>query len=187
MSGAIAAAIEADERRAAHDSYRATGESKRRPLGSFMTKAEKREAREAHAARIRAAVDELREAAGFAAWVEALALNPQLTPLNAALVALQSPGEIVATAAQWRRQGYRVTKGARAAGRITGRNFWPTAYFTAEQADAGDLEGFEPDLPPLEHVEAARRVLCQVLDAGVKGSEAVAAISGDVGRPDETA
>lgn len=178
---AAGAAIQADERRARRDAYREAGGSKRRPLKSFTTADERRELRLAHAARIRAAVEELREPAGFAAWVEAVALNPQLTPLNAALVALQSPGEIVGTAAQWKRQGGRISKGTRAAGRITGRNFWPTAYFTAAQAGAADLDDFEPDLPPAEHVEAARRVLLQLLDAGVKGAEAVAAIAPEIG------
>lgn len=167
--------LEAHERRGARDSYQRTGGSKRRPLKSFRTDAEKQEAREAHAARIAAAVAELEAEAGFEAWVEAMALNPHLTPLNAALVALQSPGEIVGTAASWRRDGYRVRKGERAAGRITGRGFWPLAYFTAEQASATDLLDFEPALP---QIAGAREELVARLGSGERSKvtlEAVAA------------
>lgn len=170
----IAQLQEAQERREARDSYRATGGSKRRPLKSFLTEREKQEAREAHAARIAAAVAELEAAAGFEAWAEAMVLNPHLTPMNAALVALQTPGEIVGTAASWRRQGYRVRKGERAAGRITGRGFWPLAYFTAEQASAGDLLDFEPPLP---EVTGAREELVARLKAGEKSRAALEAVA----------
>lgn len=176
----IHAAIEADERRAARDAYRAAGGSKRRPLKSFRTDAEKRHEREAHAARLRLACDELTTPDGFAAWLEAMALNPDLTPLNAALVALQSPGEIVGTAAAWKRQGYRVRKGERAAGRITGRGFWPLAYFTAEQAGATDLLDYAPPLPDESTVSAGLNRLAQRLADGDKPTDAVRAIADDV-------
>lgn len=169
--------LEADERRAARDSYRAAGGSKRRALKSFRTQREKREARLEHVALIRAAIDELRAPDGFARWIETLELNPQLTPLNAALVAMQSPGQIVSTCAQWRRQGYRVRKGAVAAGRITGKGFWPLAYFTADQASAGDLDGFEVELPDDEKLELLRAELVGRLDRGQKGAEAVAEVA----------
>lgn len=168
MSAAAVAVLEKHERIEARDSYRAAGGSKRRPLKSFLTQAEKREAREAHAARIHAAVDELRDRLGFEAWVEALELNPHISPMNAALVALQSPGEIVGTSASWRKQGYKVRKGERLAGRITGRNFWPTAYFTAAQALATDLEGFEPTGLDAVELDILHAELLRCLDAGEK-------------------
>lgn len=177
MNAAVAAAIEQDERRLRRDSYREAGGSKRRPLKSFMTAREKREARDHHAALIHAAVDELREPVGFERWIEARALNPQLTPMNAALVALQSPGEIVGTLAQWKGQGYRVRKGERAAGRITARGFWPLAYFTAEQVNAGDLEGFEPELPDAAEVERQHAELIHRLDSGERPRLALEAIA----------
>jgi hypothetical protein len=169
--------LEADERRAARDSYRAAGGSKRRPLKSFRTQREKRELREEHAALIREAVDALREPAEFERWIEALELNPHLTPLNAALVAMQTPGEIVSTCAQWRRQGYRVRKGETAAGRITGKGFWPLTYFTAEQANAGDLDGFEVELPDDGLLTLLRAELVARLDRGDKGAVAVAEVA----------
>lgn len=184
MNAAAEQALQDDERRAARESYQRTGGSKRRPLKSFLTAKEKRELRDDHAARIHAAVAELAEPGGFDAWLEALELNPHLSPMNAALVALQTPGEIVGTSASWRRQGYKVRKGERAAGRITAPGFWPLAYFTAPQAAAGDLEGFEPTLPPCERVEAFRSELSALLAAGEKprlALETVAkAVRGDV-------
>lgn len=155
--------LEEAERRERRDSWRNTGGSKRRPLKSFMTKGEKRAARDQHAERIRLAVEELAEPAGFEAWLEALDLNPHLSAMNAALVALQTPGEVVATSAGWRRQGAQVRKGERAAGRITAPGFWPLAYFTAEQAGCLDLLDFEPPAPPLEVVAALREDLAERL------------------------
>lgn len=174
---AVAVAIEADERRARRDTYREAGGSKRRPLHSFMTEREKREARDAHAARLRLAVEQLDSEAGFSAWIEAMHLNPHLTPMNAALVALQSPGEILDTAAGWRKQGYRIRKGERSAGRITGRGFWPLAYFTAEQANAGDLALFEPDLPKPSKLSSWRSDLSRRLARGERARLALTAVA----------
>lgn len=176
-TAAITLAIESDERRARRDSYRNAGGSKRRPLKSFMTAKEKREARDAHAALLKLAVDELREPTGFERWLETLELNPSLTPMNAALVALQTPGEIVGTLAQWRRQGYNVRKGEHAAGRITARGFWPLAYFTAEQVNAGDLIGFEPELPDAAEADGLRCELIGRLDAGERSRLALEAVA----------
>jgi hypothetical protein len=173
----IEQAIEADERRAARDSYRAAGGSKRRPLKSFMTQAEKKAAREEHAALIRTAVDELRDPVGFERWIETLELNPHLTPMNAALVAMQTPGQIVSTCAQWKRQGYRVRKGEQTAGRITGKGFWPFAYFTAEQASAGDLDGFEVELPDPRLLAVLQAELVAQLDGGTKARDALVGIA----------
>lgn len=170
MNPAVAA-IEADERRVARDSYVDAGGSRRRPLRSFMTAREKREARDAHAALIHLAVAELRDPVGFERWVETLELNPQLTPMNGALVALQTPGEIVGTAAQWSKQGYRITKGERAAGRLTARGFWPLAYFTADQANAGDLADFDPSMPGPRELAELHGELVARLDRG--GAERV--------------
>jgi hypothetical protein len=175
-----AAILEADERRAARDSYVRTGGSQRRPLKSFMTAAEKKDARQEHAARIHAAVAELAEPGGFTAWLEALDLNPHLSPMNCALVAYQSPGEIVNSSAGWKRQGYRVRKGERCAGRITAPGFWPLAYFVASQALASDLEGFFPTIPPIERRESLRSALMDALAEGTKPRLALEAIAAEV-------
>lgn len=159
MSATITAALEADERRARRDSYREHGGSHKRPLRSFMTAAEKRSLRDDHAARIHLAVEALADAAGFEAWLHALDLNPELSAMNAALVALQTPGEVVASNAGWKRQGYRVRKGEVGAGRITAPGFWPLPYFTAEQANAGDLLLFDPPAPDPAMVERLREAL----------------------------
>lgn len=151
--------IEADERRHARDSYREGGGSARRPLKSFMTAAEKRQARDDHAARIHLAVDELTEPAGFERWTESLTLNPHLSAMNAALVALQTPGGIGGSSAYWHKQGYSIGKGERSAGRITAPGFWPLPYFTAEQARAGDLLEFEPPTMPSWILDAAYSTL----------------------------
>lgn len=180
MNALAEKALQDDERRHARDSYRENGGSKRRPLKSFMTAAEKRAARDEHAARIHTAVAELADPGGFEAWLEALELNPHLSPMNAALVALQTPGEIVGTSASWRRQGYRVRKGERLAGRITAPGFWPLPYFTAPQASAGDLEGFEPTLPAPERVQALRDTLSALLAAGEKPRIALETVAGQV-------
>ena len=172
----VETAIEEDERRARRDAYRAGGGSKRRPLKSFYTDAEKREMREAHAELLR----EAQEAAcgdGLAAYVESVQLNPHLTPLTAALAALQTPGRIVDTAQGWSRQGYRVRKGEAAAGRLTGRGFWPRAYFSAEQANAGDLAGVEVPEPPASTLAALGEALRARLAEGAKPKEALAELA----------
>lgn len=179
MNVAAEKALEDDERRHARDSYRECGGSKRRPLKSFMTAKEKREARDAHAARIHAAVAELVEPRGFEAWLEALELNPHLSPMNAALVALQTPGEIVGTSAYWRRNGYKVRKGERSAGRVTAPGFWPLAYFTAEQAAATDLLEFCPPTVDAGDAERLRERLQLLLAAGERARIALEVVAGE--------
>lgn len=142
-----------------------------------MTEREKREARDRHAELIHRAVDELHGLDGFRRWVEAAALNPQLTPLNAALVALQSPGEVVATLPQWAKQGARVPKGTHGTGKLTGRGFWPLTYFTAAQAGALELEDFDPELPGDDVLEPLRRRLVIALNSGQKARLALEEIS----------
>lgn len=107
--------------------------------------------------------------------------------MNAALVALQSPGEIVGTAASWRKQGYKVRKGERCAGRITGGQFRPLAYFTAPQAQATDLEGFEPELPDAVTLERLSESLSARLAAGEKPVPALWAVAIEAGfrEPDD--
>lgn len=147
------------ERRDARDAWRAAGGSQRRPMRSFMTDAEKRERRQEHAERIRAALSAVETTDGFAAWLEARELNPRLTPLSWALVALQCPGEIIDTAKGWNRQGCRVRKGEAAACFITAPGFWPRAAFSAAQTDAPpELLDFEPpQLPAVEVGELVER------------------------------
>lgn len=157
------AAIEADERRLRRDQYREAGGSKRRPLKSFYTATEKRELRDQHNGVLKTAIAELRDPAGFAAWCETLDLNPQLTACNAALVALQTPGEIVGTSRTWAKQGAKVSKGDQAAGRITAPGFWPLAYFTADQVGAELAEIEAPELPP----ESVLSRLRERLEAGL--------------------
>lgn len=161
-------AIDDDERRALRDTWRASGGSTRRALGSFQTKADKRARRDAHAATLRLAVENLQEASGFERWAEALGLNPHLSAMNAALVALQTPGEVVDTSAGWHRRGYTVHKGERAAGRITAPGFWPLAYFTAAQARVLALVDVDAPLPPAEVAEGLRAALTASLSDGAK-------------------
>jgi hypothetical protein len=177
MNAATVAAIEADERRAARDSHRAAGGSKRRPLKSFMTAREKREARDAHAARIRLAVEEVQTPEGFERWLEALGRNEHLSPMNAALVALQTPGEVAASVTGWKRLGYRVRAGERLAGRLTAPGFWPLAYFTAAQAGAEALDDLPVPLPPPEGAAALREALAAFLAAGERPRLALEAVA----------
>jgi hypothetical protein len=169
--------IEADERRHARDSYRDHGGSARRPLKSFLTAAEKRQARDDHAARIHLAVDELADPCGFERWAESLTLNPHLSAMNAALVALQTPGEIAGSSAYWHKAGYKVGKGERAAGRITAPGFWPLPYFTAAQASATDLAEFDPPEIPSWILDAAYSTLRERL-AAEKARPALDAVAG---------
>lgn len=162
--------IEADERRARRDAYRAGGGSKRRALKTFYTAAEKKDRREQHRDLLAAAIAELEDLQGFGAWLEVLDLNPQLTACNAALVAFQTPGEIVGTSASWRKQGCPVRKGDHGAGRITAPGFWPLAYFTAEQVGCGDLADATAliELCPLEVAERLHAQLQAGLATGDK-------------------
>lgn len=180
MSATIEALLEADEREARRDTYRAAGGSKRRPLKSFMTAKEKRDARDEHAERIHAATDALATPAGFEAWLEALGLNSHLSPMNAALVALQTPGETAASVAGWKRLGYRVQKGEVACGRLTAPGFWPLPYFTAAQAGADELDVLSAPMPEESRREGLRAALAAALASGVKPRLALEAIAKQV-------
>lgn len=155
-----AEAIERDERRALRDSYRAAGGSEKRPLHSFRTKAEKRQAREEHAERLRAMVGWIEDDPEKAAplILKAIRLHPDATPTNAALIAWQIPGRVALTFREWGS----IKKGATAAGYITkGPGFYPWPVFTAEDADtpewAIEAENAEPLLSLVEgEAEAIR-------------------------------
>lgn len=137
--------IAREERRALRASFQAAGGSKRRPLQSFNTDDEKRAARLEHRDRLAEAVEHARDLDGFGDWLEALELNPHLSPMNCALAAYQAPGEIVDTFAGWKRGGYLVPKGERCSVRLTGPGFWPKAAFTAPQVGATDLVAAAPE------------------------------------------
>lgn len=174
---AIAAAMAADERRAARDAYRRSGGSVRRPLKSFRTVEESKQARLDHAANLHAAIGGLGSPDGFRDWLGALMLNPDLSPLNCALVSDRAPGRIVNTAARWRRAGYKIAKGECACVRVTAPGFKPRAAFAAEQVGAGDLvaavEADPPRLPDEPTLEAMRRALT----ARLRGAKASAVVS----------
>lgn len=161
--------IAQEERRADRLAWRAAGGSERRPLKSFRTAAEKREAKLEHAERIHAATEALRTPEGFAAFVESLELNPDVSALNAALLADQLPGEIAGTAPFWKRNGCMVRKGETAAGWITGPAFTPRAVFTAEQVGATDLAGIEPEGVTDDCEAGGRRMLERQLSDGATG------------------
>lgn len=171
---AAAKAIDDAERRELRDSYRRATGDKRRPLRSFQTKADKRARRDAHAGTLRAAMAQLADPVGFERWLEALALNPHLSASNCALVALQTPGEVVYTSAGWHREGYTLRAGLREAGRITAPGFWPLAYFTAAQVGVKHLAEAEAALPSRERSEGLRAALAAALeDPSVKPREAL--------------
>lgn len=167
MSGAetIAKAIQEDERRARRDSYRRAGGSQRRALRTFYTSADKKDRREAHRDLLNLAIEELRDPAGFEAWCETLDLNPQLTACNAALVALQTPGEVVGITRSWAKLGARIAQGETAAGRLTAPGFWPLAYFTAAQAGCPELSDVAIPPAPAGVHDRLRASLVHELDA----------------------
>ena len=103
-----------------------------------LTPAEKRARRDAHAETLNDLYRWLATPEGAAAWLEGLELNGHLTPVNAALAARFAPGEIVATAASWRKWGFRIRKGETSRIAVTGRGFWPVAAFTARQVVGGE-------------------------------------------------
>jgi hypothetical protein len=175
-----------EEKRAARDSWRRNGGSARRPLKSFATADEKRARRLEHAERIREAVARLQSPDGFADWLQSLELNPDVSALNAALIALQCPGEIAGTAAFWKRNGYMIRKGARAAGYITGPNFYPRAIFSAEDAGADDLAGMIPE-GVTDVDETALEMLRSRLAEGMKGRDVCELIAGRLGLREATA
>lgn len=170
------------ERRMARDDWRRAGGSQKRPLKSFKTDAEKKAARLEHAERIHETGEALRDVSAFRDWLASLELNPDVSPLNAALISVQVGPEICGTAAYWKRNGYKVRKGETAAAWITGPMFYPRAAFTVDQADAGDLAAMAGAADPLEQlpepVEALHARYCAALDADrAKGAcEAVAEI-----------
>jgi hypothetical protein len=118
-----------------------------------LTPEQKRQRRQEHADRIARALAYVETEQGFREWLQARELNPQLTPLSAALAALQAPGQIIGTFAQWKAAGAKVRKGQEAAVYLTRPPFWPLAAWTAEQTDAPPelVEAPPPALP--ENVE----------------------------------
>lgn len=168
----VSQALAEVERREAREAWRRAGGSARRPLKTFATAEEKRARRLEHAERIREAVAGLQSPAGFAAWVESLELNPDISALNAALIAHQLPGEIAGTAAFWKKNGYSIRKGETASGYITGPNFYPRAVFTADQADAGDLAAMvESESRVSRAPEREIEILRSRLAEGMKGRD----------------
>lgn len=170
--------IETEERRAARASYQRAGGSKRRPLHSFATADEKKARRLEHADRLSQAVAALETAEGFAEWARTCELCPDVSPLNAALIADQLPGEVAGTAAFWQRNGYRIPKGEHAAGWITGPMFWPKAVFTARQVGARELQELEDmaaaaEVDGREGADAFRREL----STGAKNRDAAGAVA----------
>lgn len=103
-----------------------------------LTPAEKRARRDAHAETLRDVYAWLATPEGAADWLEGLEINGHLTPVNAALAARVCPGEIVATAASWRKWGFRIRKGESSRVAVTGRGFWPVAAFSARQVVGGE-------------------------------------------------
>lgn len=175
-----AEARERDERRALRDSYRAAGGSQKRPLHSFRTKAEKREAREEHAERLRAMVAWIEEDPEMAAplILKAIRLHPDATPTNAALIAYQMPGEIAGTFQGWKRCGGTIPKGETAAGYITkGPGFYPWPVFTAEQVNAPPLIEAQNAEPLLSLVEGeAEAIRAAVIAEDRKPKRSVEAV-----------
>lgn len=173
-----------DERRKAQAEYRAAGGSHRRPLKSFTTTDERQAARVEHAETLRAACEALGSPEGFRDWVGSLLLNPDVSPLNAALIAARAPGRVVTTTARWKRAGYSIRKGETAALKITAPGFKPRAAFDAAQVGATDLlEALEADpplLPTADQLETLRDELSERLTAGDKASRVIGAYGAEL-------
>lgn len=135
-------AIEHDERRAARDRWRAGGGSRRRPLRSFSTEAERKAKRaELRAEREAALAAVATDDGARADWIETCRLNPHLGANNAAIVAVRLPGQVVGTVRYWRANGARILRGEHAALYLTGgphTKFAPVAAFAACQTDAAE-------------------------------------------------
>jgi len=172
---AASVVLEKHERREARDSWRASGGSQRRPLHSFRTEAEKRQAREHHAAELASALAQLQDLRGFEVFCESALLNPHLTAGNAALAAFRCPGEVVGSRAWWVKQGGQVRKGETAALRLTGRNFWPTAAWCADQVGA-EFEGLEVEPLDPRQLEAMHRGFVDAVSGGERPIEAARAV-----------
>jgi hypothetical protein len=142
-------------RRDMREAWRADHPNSRRPIASFMTAEDKRARREEHAERINRAREYLETAEGMQEWIRARILNPHLSPLNAALAAMQAPGSVLGTAAYWKGQGSSVRKGEHAGAYITAPGFWPKPAFTAEQTTS-ELERLEIGTPAAELVQDLR-------------------------------
>lgn len=101
--------------------------------------AEKRAIRKAHADANRAALERLTTLEGMEAFLIARELNPQLSNLAAARVAMDAPGKVVNTFRGWKSAGYRIRKGEQAISAGTRPpSFWPDPLFALEQTDAPD-------------------------------------------------
>lgn len=108
----------------------------------YRTDAEKKEARESHRELLDLALEALTEPHGMSAWLVSRHIHGDTqTPGNIALAALQAPGQLVGTYAQWSRTGLKPRKGQTAELVLTGKTFWPVAAWTSR--------GHNVEMPPL--------------------------------------
>lgn len=114
---------------------------------------QKQDARDEHRALLETALERLTTPAGMSAWLLAREIHgAELTPANAALAALQAPGQLVGTARYWKRQGVRIGKGQRHTLRLTGKTFWPVAAWTLDSFGGDGM----PPLPIPDRAECER-------------------------------
>jgi hypothetical protein len=142
-----------------------------------------RQRKAGHAAYLHASIEAIGTAEGMARFLEARELNPHLTPLACASVAMDAPGRVVGTAHWWTENGYRIRKGEQA--RVFGTkapSFNPLPMFTDEQL-AGELEWdvdaqlleLEPIPPSL--IDAAREALAAAVADGKSPAQAVKVVA----------
>ncbi|NUQ70418.1 MAG: hypothetical protein HUU17_06290 [Chthonomonadales bacterium] len=104
--------------------------------GESYSADEKRAIRRAHSDANAEALRRLETVDGMARFLETRELNPQLTPLAAARVAMDAPGRVVATFREWKQAGCRVRKDEHAISYGTkAPAYWPLPLFAAEQTD----------------------------------------------------
>ena len=104
--------------------------------GENYSDADKRFIRRAHADANQRALAALEDAQGMARFLETRELNPKLTPLAQARVAMDAPGRVVDSFAGWNKAGHRIRKGEHAVSYATkAPHMWPLPLFAAEQTD----------------------------------------------------
>ena len=157
--------LEQSLRRDMRDAWRADHPGSRRAVKTFLTPADKRRRREEHAARLNSAREELETCEGMREWIRSRVLNPHLSPLNAALAAMQCPGAVIGTAAYWHREGSKVNAGEEASAYITAPGFWPKPAFTAAQTNSSlaELELGTPARGLAEELARAHRAAVEEL------------------------
>jgi hypothetical protein len=151
---------------------------KRRERRGFdpLTDEQKAAKRAEHRERLDRALAEVAELEGFARFLEARTLNPQLSAGNVALVASQLPGQVVGSFAHWKGEGSPVRKGQSASAWITGRAFWPRAVWGHGEVDHPLERIIGTDEPPMPNRAEVERLHADFLAAVADGTPTLEAL-----------